>query len=76
VRSYKTMIQESVQKEHKTIPEYLDTPHDVDTKWNAVTYKSELYVLWEKKSEWVGSNKKKAQEEAAKKYYETLIVPE
>jgi ribonuclease-3 len=32
VRSYKTMVQELVQKEHKTIPEYVDTPHDVDEK--------------------------------------------
>jgi dsRNA-specific ribonuclease len=76
VRSYKTMIQELVQKEHKTIPEYVDTPHEVDAKWNPITYKSELYVLSEKKAQWIGSNKKKAQEEAAKNYYDTLIIPE
>jgi hypothetical protein len=35
-------------------------------------YKSEIYVLDEKKSEWLWSNKKKAQEEAAKDYYEKI----
>jgi dsRNA-specific ribonuclease len=35
-------------------------------------YKSEIYVLEKKMSEWYGSNKKKAQEEAAKNYYTLL----
>jgi dsRNA-specific ribonuclease len=35
-----------------------------------ITYKSEVYVLGEKKGEWYGPNKKKAQEEAAKNAYE------
>lgn len=66
VKSYKTMIQEIVQKEHKVVPEYKDIEHVVDEKGNVTEYKSEIYIVGNKVSEWFGSNKKKAQEEAAK----------
>lgn len=69
VKSYKTMIQEIVQKEHKVVPEYKDIEHIVDEKGNVMEYRSEIYVVGKKISEWFGSNKKKAQEEAAKIYY-------
>ncbi|MEI8009383.1 MAG: hypothetical protein WCI00_08775 [bacterium] len=32
VKSYKTMIQEIVQKAHKVVPEYKDIEHKVDEK--------------------------------------------
>ena len=72
VKSYKTMIQEIVQKEHKVVPEYKDIEHVVDEKGNVTEYKSEIYIVGKKISEWFGSNKKKAQEEAAKKCYEMV----
>lgn len=72
VKSYKTMIQEYVQKEYKELPVYKDTEHEIDTKGNPITYLSEIYVWTQKVAEWLGSNKKKAQEEAAKKYYGTI----
>lgn len=72
VKSYKTMIQELVQKEYKVLPEYRETENILDDKNNVIEYKSEVYVLDEKKSEGFGPNKKKAQEESAKAYYETL----
>lgn len=72
VKSYKTMIQEIVQKEHKIVPEYKDIEHIIDEKGNVTEYKSEIYIVGKKISEWFGSNKKKAQEEAAKKCYETI----
>ncbi len=72
VKSYKTMIQEIVQKAHKVVPEYKDIEHKVDEKWNVTEYKSEIYIIGKKISEWLGSNKKKAQEEAAKKCFETI----
>lgn len=68
VKSYKTSLQEMVQKEHKVIPEYRDSEHIIDEKGNVTEYKSEIYVVGNKISEWFGSNKKKAQEEAAKSY--------
>lgn len=72
VKSYKTMIQEIVQKEHKVVPEYKDIEEKKDDKGNVIEYKSEIYVLEKKFSEGFGSNKKKAQEEAAKNYYTLL----
>ena len=72
VKSYKTTIQEIVQKKHKTIPEYKDLEDITDEKGNTTQYKSEIYVMWEKVSEWFGPNKKKAQEEAAKNYFKDL----
>lgn len=69
VKSYKTTVQEIVQKDHKTIPEYKDIEDITDQKGNTTQYKSELYVMGKKVSEWFGPNKKKAQEEAAKVYF-------
>lgn len=70
VQSYKTMVQEHIQKKHKETPLYKDIEHELDTKSNVILYKSEIYVLWDKVAEWFGTNKKKAQENAAKNFYE------
>jgi dsRNA-specific ribonuclease len=48
VKSYKTMIQEIVQKEHKIVPEYKDIEYVIDEKGNVTEYKSEIYVVGEK----------------------------
>ncbi len=69
VQSYKTMAQELTQKQYKQIPEYVDSEYESDGKWNVSVYKSEFIVLWQKKSEGFGQNKKKAQEDAAKNFY-------
>ena len=71
VKSYKTMVQEMVQYESKITPDYVDTEVESDEKKNTITYKSELFVNKEKKAEGFGTNKKKAQEDAAKHFYET-----
>jgi len=76
VKSYKTMIQELVQKDHKIIPEYIDTENKKDDKGNTLEYKSEIHVLWKKQSQWFGPNKKKAQEAAAKQFYEKYNEPQ
>ena len=70
IKSYKTLIQELIQKDHKIIPEYIDTENKKDDKGNTLEYKSEIYVLWKLQSQWFGPNKKKAQEAAAKDLYE------
>lgn len=72
VQSYKTMAQEFIQKRYKQIPQYKDTEHDLDEKWNVWTYKSELYISDQKKSQGFGPNKKKAQEDAAKNFYQNI----
>ena len=69
IKSYKSLLQEKVQKLYKVVPEYKDYEWEKDAKWNVITYKSEVYVLGEKKWEWYWPNKKKAQEEAAKMAY-------
>jgi ribonuclease-3 len=51
VKSYKTMIQEIVQKKHKVIPEYKDIEEKKDDKGNIIEYKSEIYTVGKKVSE-------------------------
>jgi len=71
VKSYKTMVQEYVQHNTKQTPVYIDFEEVKDSKWNVTKYRSDLTVWWKKVSEWFGTNKKKAQEDAAKNYYES-----
>ena len=70
VKSYKTLVQELVQRDTKQIPEYRETEAEIDEKGNVLLYKSELFINNEKNAEWTWVNKKKAQESAAKNYYE------
>lgn len=70
VKSHKTMVQEIVQRETKLTPTYIDLEFESDNKRNVIMYKSELLVNEEKKAEGFGTNKKKAQEDAAKNFYE------
>ena len=69
VKSYKTMVQEYIQHNTKQTPVYIDFEEVKDSKWNVTKYRSELMVSWKKVSEWFGTNKKKAQEDAAKNFY-------
>jgi dsRNA-specific ribonuclease len=64
------MVQEYVQHNTKQTPVYVDSEVEIDDKWNVTKYKSELTVNWQVVSEGFGTNKKKAQEDAAKNYYE------
>lgn len=75
VKSYKTMIQEFVQKQYKVIPEYRDKEYQHDKNGNTTMYQSDIYILDKQVATWRGSNKKKAQEEAANNYYEQIIIP-
>lgn len=70
IKSYKTLVQELIQKETKQIPEYRESEQEVDEKWNVLLYLSELFVNDTKIAEWIWANKKKAQEAAAQQYYE------
>lgn len=51
VKSYKTMIQEIVQKEHKVVPEYNDSEEQKDERGNVIEYKSEIHIVGKKVSE-------------------------
>ncbi|MFA5747753.1 MAG: ribonuclease III [Candidatus Absconditabacterales bacterium] len=72
IRSYKTMIQELVQKKFKITPQYIDVENKKDDKGNVLEYKSELIIQNKKEAEGFGINKKKAQEDSARNYYEKL----
>lgn len=73
IKSYKSMVQEIIQKEHKELPEYQDFEQKSNKKWNTPGYRTEIYILGKKESEWLGESKKVAQENAAKNYYEKII---
>ncbi|MEI7562812.1 MAG: ribonuclease III [bacterium] len=72
IKSYKTKIQELIQKQHKIIPEYKDLEDKIDEKGNVIQYRTEIYINQIKQSEGIGTNKKKAQEDAAKNYYQQI----
>lgn len=72
VKSYKTMAQERVQKLFKVLPSYVDSEKEVDAKWNVLLYQSEIWAGEKMLAQWEGTNKKKAQEDAAKNYYESI----
>jgi len=65
IKSPKSMLQEYLQKKHKLTPLYKDYEEEIDDKWNPILYKSEVYLSDELLAEWFGTNKKKAQTDAA-----------
>ncbi len=73
-KSYKTKIQELIQKQYKIIPEYKETLHSQEKHLhnNNQVYKSEIYVFDEKKAEGFWTSKKKAQESAAENLYKQM----
>lgn len=71
IKSYKSMVQELVQKEYKKLPEYKDF-EQINEGWNIGRYHTEFYVLGEKKAEGFWESKKTAQEDAAKNYYQKI----
>lgn len=72
VKSNKTLLQEEVQKHHKTTPIYIDEVHTQDTKENVLTYSSRVIVDGQEIAVGYGTNKKKAQDEAAGIAYEKM----
>lgn len=72
VKSYKTMVQEKIQKSYKKLPTYIDSEEQVDEKKNVISFRSEIMVDEKVLAVGFWSNKKKAQEDAAKNYYESL----
>lgn len=72
VKSNKTLLQEEVQKIHKSIPIYIDEPHEQDEKGNVLVYASRVIIDNHEIAVGYGTNKKKAQDEAAKLAYNIL----
>jgi len=72
VKSYKTTAQESIQKIYKKIPIYRDIEEEYDDKRNVIRFRSEIIVNNSVIATGFWTNKKKAQEDAAKNYCESL----
>ena len=72
VKSYKTMAQENIQKYYKQLPVYVDCEEKVDEKGNVLLFRSEIMVNEKILASGFWTNKKKAQEDAAKNYYEGI----
>lgn len=72
VKSYKSHLQEVIQKTHKITPHYREIELGKDPVSHEIIYQSTAYmdekILWE----WQWTNKKKAQEQAAKDAYERM----
>ena len=64
------MAQEQVQKLYKVLPTYENIEEKTDEKWNVLLYSAKIMVEDKLLAMWTGTNKKKAQEDAAKNYYE------
>jgi len=72
IKSYKSLIQEYAQSIHKSLPEYNDRELTRDNRRNEVTYESTITINDVNIAVWLGTSKRKAQEEAAKSAYEVL----
>lgn len=73
IKSYKAKLQEIIQWKYKKLPVYIDAEYEKDDASNYILYKSQVFINDELYGEWFGTNKKKAQEEAAKIAYEKHI---
>ena len=62
------MVQEYIQNCAK-IASYKDIEHEIDSKWMFLT--QGRFMCYEKRAEWFGTNKKKAQEDL-KNFYESI----
>lgn len=72
VKSYKSHLQELIQKNHKITPTYTEKEIWKEPGTNDIIYES-IVSMWDEQL-WIGTwtNKKKAQEQAAKHWYEKL----
>lgn len=74
IQSYKTLLQEYIQKEDKQTPAYKDSLLSHETKGNKTTFASEVLRGAEVIGYGEWQNKKQAQEAAAENAYTTLIA--
>lgn len=71
-KSYKSLLQERAQKLYQEVPVYQEEPVDIEVSGNILSYRSRVFVQEKLLGEAIWSNKKKAQEEAAKLAYEQI----
>lgn len=69
IKSYKSHLQEHLQKEYKITPHYIEEEYGKDTDSGEQLYQSHVYLGETVLGSGIGTNKKKAQEQAAKEAY-------
>jgi len=72
VRSYKTLLQEHIQKNHKVTPHYEEKEIGKEPTTGDQIYESSVYQDSQLLGTGTGTNKKKAQEAAAQNAFESL----
>lgn len=72
-KSRKSLLQEHIQWLYKVLPVYIDTEHERDDARNYIIYKSTVMLDNQILAVGYGTNKKKAQEDAAKQAMETRL---
>lgn len=72
-KSWKSRLQEYVQKKSKKIPRYVDGEYEVEPSWNVLSYKTDVYIDDVLVATSIASSKKKAQEWAAETAMQTFI---
>lgn len=73
-KSYKSLLQERVQKTYQQLPVYVEEEGTKEKSWNVLNYISRVYVQDVLIAEASAQNKRKAQEEAARLAYEKVVV--
>ena len=68
-KTFKSKLQEAVQKKWKTVPVYETTVHEQERSWNVLMYKAVVFIDNRPEWTWYGKNKKLAHEAAAKQAY-------
>lgn len=71
-KSWKSRLQELVQKRYQELPVYKDFESEVEETGNVLSYGTKVYINGSLVAEGIGQSKKKAQESAAEKAYGIL----
>ena len=71
-KGYKSLLQEKIQSTHKKLPTYTEEIIEKDDKLNYVKYRSTVFLDDKDLGIGYGTNKKKAQEDAAKNALDNL----
>jgi len=73
-KSWKSILQEFVQKRYKQVPVYIDVEDEVEASGNVLRFLTHVQVNWKHIASWTWQSKKKAQEVAAEKALVALDV--
>lgn len=73
-KSWKNQLQELIQKYHNELPQYINHELEKDSSGDVKLFWADVVVLWSLVCQWQGKNKKKAQEDWAKKAMEKLSI--